>query len=108
MNPIFIEIALWLSFSANSAVNNDCFCVFSRSNFWDSYPKAKNNFLLLQIEYSTPAATPFSLQVLGYYAINKRFSVGVGTGLSIYEKVLIPLFADTKFLIKNLESSLLI
>ena len=42
---------------------------------------------------------PFSLQVLGYYAINKRFSVGVGTGLSIYEKVLIPLFADAKFLI---------
>lgn len=51
------------------------------------------------IDMSEPAATPFSLQVLGYYAINKRFSVGVGTGLSIYEKVLIPLFADTKFLI---------
>ena len=48
------------------------------------------------IDMSEPAATPFSLQVLGYYAINKRFSVGVGTGLSIYE---IPLFADTKFLI---------
>ena len=35
------------------------------------------------IDMSEPAATPFSLQVLGYYAINKRFSVGVGTGLSL-------------------------
>ena len=51
------------------------------------------------IDMSEPAATPFSLQVLGYYAINKRFSVGVGTGLSIYEKTLIPLFADAKLLI---------
>ena len=32
-------------------------------------------------------------------AINKRLSVGIGTGLSIYEKALIPVFADTKFLI---------
>ena len=27
------------------------------------------------IDMSEPAATPFSLQVLGYYAINKRFSL---------------------------------
>ena len=33
------------------------------------------------IDMSEPAATPFSLQVLGYYAINKRFSVGVGLNL---------------------------
>ena len=50
-------------------------------------------------DLSETAAHTFSLQVLGYYAITKRFSVGVGTGLSIYEKVLIPLFADAKFLI---------
>ena len=49
------------------------------------------------IDMSEPAAPPFSLQVLGYYAINKRFSVGVGTGLSIHEKVLIPLFADAAY-----------
>lgn len=49
------------------------------------------------IDMSEPAATPFTWQVLGYYAINKRFSVGIGTGLSIYEKALIPLFADVKF-----------
>lgn len=49
------------------------------------------------IDMSEPAATPFTWQVLGYYAINKRFSIGIGTGLSIYEKALIPLFADVKF-----------
>lgn len=49
------------------------------------------------IDMSEPATTPFTWQVLGYYAINKRFSVGIGTGLSIYEKALIPLFADVKF-----------
>lgn len=46
-----------------------------------------------------PATMPFTWQVLGNYSINKRFSVGVGTGLSIYEKALIPLFADIKFTI---------
>lgn len=51
------------------------------------------------IDMSEPAATPFTWQVLGYYAINKRFSVGIGTGLSIYEKALIPLFANAKFTI---------
>ena len=51
------------------------------------------------IDMNEPSATPFTWQALGYYAINKRFSVGIGTGLSIYEKALIPLFADAKFLI---------
>lgn len=51
------------------------------------------------VDMSEPAATPFSWQVLGYYTINKRFSVGIGTGLSIYEKTLIPLFANAKFTI---------
>ena len=51
------------------------------------------------IDMNEPSATPFTWQALGYYAINKRFSVGIGTGLSIYEKALIPLFADAKLLI---------
>lgn len=48
---------------------------------------------------SEPATMPLTWQVLGNYSINKRFSIGVGTGLSIYEKALIPLFADAKFMI---------
>lgn len=50
------------------------------------------------IDMNEPSATPFTWQALGYYAINKRFSVGIGTGLSIYEKALIPLFADAAYL----------
>lgn len=49
------------------------------------------------IPMSTPASTPFEWQVLGYYNFNHRFSAGVGTGISVYEKALIPLFADAKF-----------
>ncbi len=53
------------------------------------------------LDMNEPASTPFTWQVLGHYAINKRFTVGIGTGLSIYEKALIPLFADAKFSIIN-------
>ena len=49
------------------------------------------------IAVSTPASTPFTWQVLGYYHISRRFSAGIGTGLSFYEKTIIPLFADIKF-----------
>lgn len=48
---------------------------------------------------SEPATMPFTWQMLGNYSISKRLSIGVGTGLSIYEKALIPLFADAKFMI---------
>ena len=41
------------------------------------------------IDMNEPATTPFTWQALGYYAINKRLSVGIGTGLSIYELSLI-------------------
>lgn len=49
------------------------------------------------IPMSTPSSTPFEWQVLGYYNFNGRFSAGIGTGISVYEKALIPLFADVKF-----------
>ena len=49
------------------------------------------------ISMTTPGTSPFTWQFLGYYAISKRFSVGLGSGVSIYEKALIPLFADAKF-----------
>lgn len=51
------------------------------------------------IDMSEPATTPFSWQILGHYAISKRLSAGIGTGLSVYEKALIPLFADVKYAI---------
>lgn len=49
------------------------------------------------ISMSTPSRTSFLWQVLGHYQLNTRFSVGVGTGLSFYEKALLPLYGDVKF-----------
>jgi hypothetical protein len=40
---------------------------------------------------------PFTWQVLGYYNLTERWVVGAGTGLSFYEKMLIPLYADVRF-----------
>lgn len=49
------------------------------------------------IALSTPKSTPFEWQVVGYYRLNRRFSAGIGTGVSVYEKTSIPLFADVRF-----------
>lgn len=35
---------------------------------------------------SSPAHTPFIWEVMGHYHLNQRFAMGVGTGLSVYEK----------------------
>lgn len=50
------------------------------------------------VAMSEPAVTPFTWQVIGHYAVSKRCFVGIGSGLSFYEKTLIPLFADVKWL----------
>ena len=49
------------------------------------------------LSMSTPSKTPFTWQVLGYYNLTDRWAVGAGTGLSFYEKTLIPVFGDVKF-----------
>lgn len=46
---------------------------------------------------SSPSKTPLMWQVLGYYNLSSRWAVGAGTGVSVYEKPLLPLFADVKF-----------
>lgn len=51
------------------------------------------------IPMSKPSPMPFTAQIKGYYNIGQRFSAGIGTGISFYEKALIPIFADAKFLI---------
>lgn len=53
------------------------------------------------IALNEPASTPFLWQVIGYYNLNKRFSAGVGTGISCYEKTSIPVFADIRFMVIN-------
>lgn len=49
------------------------------------------------ISMSTPSSTPFTWQVLGYYNLTERWSIGAGTGLSFYEKMLIPVYGDVRF-----------
>ena len=49
------------------------------------------------ISMSTPASTPITWQALGYYHLTSRWAVGVGTGMSFYEKTLLPLYGDVKF-----------
>ena len=49
------------------------------------------------LSMSTPSSTPFTWQVLGYYKLTDRWSAGVGTGLSFYEKTLIPVYGSIRF-----------
>lgn len=51
------------------------------------------------IAMNAPILTPFTWQVLGHYNVHERISIGIGSGLSFYEKTLIPLFADIRFTI---------
>lgn len=49
------------------------------------------------ISMNTPSSTPVTWQFLGYYNLTPRWSVGLGTGLSFYEKMLMPLYGDVRF-----------
>lgn len=48
---------------------------------------------------SEPASTPLLWRITAYYTVGDRFSVGAGTGLSFYEKTLIPLYGDVRLLL---------
>lgn len=49
------------------------------------------------IPFGKPASAPFTWQLAAHYPFGERFSAGVGTGLSFYEKPVIPLFAEARF-----------
>lgn len=49
------------------------------------------------IPMDVPSKTPFIGHLLGYYKVSSRWAVGAGTGLAVYEKTLLPLFATAKF-----------
>lgn len=51
------------------------------------------------LSVSQPSRTPFTGQIMVHYHFNQRFSVGAGSGLSVYEKALIPLYASARFFI---------
>ena len=49
------------------------------------------------ISMSIPTYTPFTWQVLGYYNFTEKWSLGAGTGMSFYEKMLIPVYGEIKY-----------
>ena len=48
------------------------------------------------IDMNEPSYTPFIFHVLAHYRVGNRFSAGIGTGFSLYEATLIPLFVNAK------------
>jgi len=46
---------------------------------------------------SVPSYTPFEWHAAGLYNINSHLAVGAGTGLSFYEKTLMPVYGDVKY-----------
>lgn len=43
------------------------------------------------------SSSSFTWQVLSYYNITKKLSVGTGTGLLYYDKIFIPLYGNARF-----------
>jgi hypothetical protein len=53
------------------------------------------------IDMGSPASNPFIWQIIGSYNFNEHVSAGIGSGVSLYEKPIIPLFADVKFKVRK-------
>ena len=49
-----------------------------------------------EITLSNPASTPFHAQITGYWNLTPRFQIGAATGISCYEKALIPLLGSMR------------
>ncbi len=49
------------------------------------------------IPMDSPSVVPITWQVLGYYHPTERWSVGVGAGLSFYEKLIVPVYGDVRY-----------
>lgn len=48
-------------------------------------------------DFSKPSFTPFTWQVSGYYKLTDKWDAGAGTGVSFYEKILIPVYGNVKY-----------
>lgn len=53
------------------------------------------------VALNEPASTPFVWRAAGYYKVSARFWTGAGTGISRYEKTLIPLYAEARLLLRR-------
>ena len=46
------------------------------------------------IAMNKPSQTPFLWQLMAHYHLNRHFAFGAGTGVSVYEKVLVPIYGS--------------
>ena len=60
-------------------------------------PVTYTTYLGSGLSMSQPSHTPFTWELMAHYHINRHFTIGAGSGLSFYEKLLIPLYASTQF-----------
>lgn len=58
---------------------------------------AYSTYLGTGIAMNEPSRTPFIWQVSAYYNLNSHFAIGAGTGVSVYEKSLVPLYGSIQF-----------
>lgn len=43
------------------------------------------------------SSAPFTWQIMGHYHPARRWDIGAGTGISLYEKPLLPLYGDVRY-----------
>lgn len=58
---------------------------------------AYSTYIGTGIAMNEPSCTPFTWQVSAHYNLNPHFAIGAGTGVSVYEKALIPLYGSIQF-----------
>lgn len=60
-------------------------------------PVTYTTYLGTGLPMNQPSHTPFTWELMSHYHFNRQFSIGAGTGLFFYEKLLIPLYVSTQF-----------
>ena len=65
----------------------------------DSRRLSYTTYIVTGFSMNQPSYTPFNWQIVSHYHISQRFAIGAGSGLSVYEKLLIPLYASAQFYI---------
>lgn len=53
---------------------------------------------------SVPSYTPFEWHAAGLYNLNDHLALGAGTGLAFYEKTLVPVYGDIKYVFSRRHS----
>lgn len=87
MKKSFLIIILFFSLLSINAQQNNRFSLVSDVS--------------LSKSISVPSCTPFEWHAGGLYNINSHLALGAGTGVSFYEKTLMPVYGDFKYVISR-------